>query len=91
MTGFRDNTEKHRFELEENGRLAFADYRIRDNGTYVLPHVEADPALRGTGTAGRLMAAIVDDARARNLVLVPRCAYAVAWFRRHKEAADVLD
>ena len=90
MTGFRDNTEKHRFELEENGLLAVADYRIREDGSYALPHVEADPALRGTGTAGRLMTAIVAEARARNLVLVPRCAYAVAWFRRHKEAEDVL-
>ena len=84
-----NNTEKQRFELVENGLTVFADYRIRD-GRYVLAHVEADPALRGTGAASRLMAAIVEEARARNLSLVPRCAYAVAWFRRHKEAEDVL-
>jgi predicted GNAT family acetyltransferase len=85
-----DNTAEQRFELEENGLRAWAEYRIRD-GKYVLPHVEADPALRGTGAAGRLMQQIVDHARANALVLEPRCSYARAWFQRHPEAQDVLD
>lgn len=85
-----DNTARSRFELEENGQKVWADYRLRD-GMYVLPHVEADMALRGTGAASRLMQQIVDHARANKLVLVPRCTYAVAWFQRHPEAQDVLD
>ena len=85
-----DNTEANRFELEENGHLAWADYRIRD-GKYQIPHVEADPPLRGTGAAGRLMQEIADHARAQQLVIVPRCSYARAWFARHPEAQDVLD
>jgi len=85
-----DNKKESRFELEENGLLAWADYRIRD-GRYQLPHVEAEPPLRGTGAAGRLMQEIVDHARANQLVLVPRCSYARAWFARHPEALDVLD
>lgn len=86
----RDNTEAHRFELEENGLMAWAEYRIRD-GKYILPHVEADPPLRGTGAASRLMQQIVDHARANQLVLEPRCSYARIWFQRHPEAEDVLD
>jgi len=86
----RDNKEEERFEREENGLLAWANYRIRD-GKYQLPHVEADPPLRGTGAAGRLMQDIVDHARAQQLVMVPRCYYARAWFQRHPEAQDVLD
>jgi uncharacterized protein len=85
-----DNKTESRFELEENGLLAWADYRIRD-GKYLLPHVEAEPPLRGTGTAGRLMQGIVDYARANQLVLEPRCHYARIWFQRHPEASDVLD
>jgi hypothetical protein len=85
-----DNKQLHRFELIENGLVVFADYRIRD-GKYLLPHVEAEPALRGTGAAGRLMEAIVAHARAEKLILVPRCSYALAWFKRHPDAADVLD
>ena len=83
-----DNAALHRFEAVENDLVVFADYR-RHDGRYALTHVEADPALRGTGAAARLMQAIVDHARAENLKLGPRCSYAVAWFRRHPEAADV--
>jgi predicted GNAT family acetyltransferase len=85
-----DNKDESRFELEEKGYLAWADYRIHD-GKYIIPHVEAEPPLRGTGAAGRLMQQIVDHARAQKLVLVPRCPYARAWFERHPEAQDVLD
>lgn len=84
-----DNKDRNRFELEENGHLAWAEYRVRD-GKYLIPHVEAEPALRGTGTAGRLMKQIVDYARAESLEIVPRCSYASAWFERHPEAEDVL-
>lgn len=84
-----DNDDKHRFEAEENGKLVFANYREHD-GRYLLTHVEADPALRGTGAAARLMEAIVAHARANNLKLVPRCSYAVAWFARHPDASDLI-
>ena len=84
-----DNQAESRFELHENGHLAWADYRIRD-GRYFIPHVEAELPLRGTGAASRLMQQIADYARAEKLVVVPRCSYARAWFERHPEAEDVL-
>lgn len=84
-----DNTSESRFELREGPYLAWADYRVRDGRT-ILPHVEAEPPLRGTGAAGRLMEQIVTHARATGLVLEPRCAYARAWFQRHPDARDVL-
>ena len=85
-----DNKQASRFEREENGLLAWAAYRIRD-GQYLIPHVEAEPPLRGTGAAGRLMQDIIEHARTNQLVIVPRCSYARAWFQRHPEAGDVLD
>ena len=85
-----DNDEKHRFEAQENGLIVFANYREHD-GRYVLTHVEADPALRGTGAAARLMEAIVAHAREHRLKLVPRCPYAVAWFHRHPGDRDVME
>ena len=85
-----DNKDAERFELSENGLMVWAIYRIRE-GKYQIPHVEADPPLRGTGAAGRLMEQIVAHARDNQLVIVPRCSYARAWFQRHPEAQDVLD
>ena len=86
---FRENTEDHRFEWEEAGAITFADYYHRGE-VRVIRHVEAPMALRGTGSAGRLMQAMADHARAEGIRLAPVCGYAVAWFRRHRDAADVL-
>ena len=84
-----DNQDAQRFELTENGFLVWAEYRIRDE-KYVIPHVEAEPPLRGTGAAGRLLSAIVEHARTHKLVLEPRCSYARIWFMRHPATHDVL-
>jgi len=85
-----DNRDMHRFELVEDGKTAFASYH-RTGLHVVIPHVEAPPALRGKGTAGRLMEGIVERARAEGFKITPTCSYAHIWFRRHREAADVLD
>ncbi|HWA88811.1 MAG TPA: GNAT family N-acetyltransferase [Rhizomicrobium sp.] len=77
-----------RFELEENGFTAFATYR-RSGDTVTIPHVEAPKELQGKGSAGRLMEGIAQLARARGFKIVPTCPYAVAWFKRHPDAADV--
>jgi len=84
-----DNRDASRFELEENGLTAFASYS-RNHLHVVIPHVEAPPALRGHGTAGRLMEGIVALARAEGFKITPTCSYAFAWFKRHKDAQDVL-
>jgi predicted GNAT family acetyltransferase len=69
--------------------LVFAEYR-RDDEAVIVMHVEADPALRNTGAAGRFMASLVDWARANDERIDPHCAYAAHWFARHPEAVDVL-
>jgi predicted GNAT family acetyltransferase len=89
MNSVKDNEVEHRFELAENGSIAFASYR-RDGDNYRIPHVEAPPELRGQGTAGRLMEGIATLARTRSFKIVPTCPYAKAWFQRHPDAADVL-
>lgn len=84
-----DNKDRSRFELDENGQTAFANYQ-RNGLHVVIPHVEAPPALRGSGAAGRLMEGIVSLARADGFKITPTCSYAAIWFRRHQDAADVL-
>lgn len=84
-----DNRAKSRFELEENGFIAFADYRRRD-GVLYIPHVEAPEALRGTGAAGRLMEGLLNLVRAEGRRVRPTCPYAVAFIARHKEYQDLL-
>ncbi|MFN3669330.1 MAG: GNAT family N-acetyltransferase [Brevundimonas sp.] len=93
MTDIRDVQAEQRFEqgfadAEGRTRSVFADYVVQ-GGTRVILHVEADPALRGTGAAGRFMQALAEHARAEGLKLAPRCSYAVAWLKRHSEFDDL--
>ncbi|MDB5642814.1 MAG: hypothetical protein JWN07_2131 [Hyphomicrobiales bacterium] len=85
----RDNTQASRFELEIEGGIVFANYR-RSSSAVLITHVEAPMHLRGTGAASRLMQEVADDARAHNVKLTPLCSFAAAWFRRHRDYADVL-
>jgi predicted GNAT family acetyltransferase len=84
-----DNPERHRFELTEQGLTAFATYRL-DGSRVVIPHVEAPMALRGTGTAGRLMTGLLELIRARGQKITPLCPYAVAFLKKHPEYADLI-
>ena len=84
-----DNAAERRFELHVDGQVAFADYR-REGGRLVIPYVEAPPALRGTGAAGRLMEGVLACARSEGLKVTPLCSYAAAYMRRHKQHHDLL-
>jgi predicted GNAT family acetyltransferase len=83
----RDDGE--RFELDFEDETVFADYR-RTQGTLAILHVEAPPALRGTGAAGKLMRAVAEQARAEGATIKPYCGYAAAWLRRHREYHDLV-
>lgn len=79
-----DNTGKSRFELNIDGQIARADYRISGDMLYI-DYVEAPPALRGTGAAGRLMEGIMTAAAEKGYAVEPVCGYAAAWMRRHRK------
>jgi len=87
MTDLRDTGD--RYEMDEQGQTSWADYRLSGDRLY-LDHVESPPALRGTGAAGRLMAALSADVRAKGLRITPICGYAAAWLRRSKEFGDLV-
>ncbi|WP_312815378.1 GNAT family N-acetyltransferase [Brevundimonas sp.] len=91
----RDVVSEYRYEQdfadgEGQVRIVFADYAVRGD-TRVLLHVEADPALRGTGASGRFMQALAEHARAQRLKLYPQCGYARTWLQRHPEFKDVSE
>jgi uncharacterized protein len=89
MSQLRENLSNGRFELEENGAVVFADVRMQP-GLMIIDHVESPVALRGTGAAGRFMAALAAEARARSLKIRPICSYAAAWLQRSAENADLI-
>jgi len=89
MHGVTDNVVHNRFELIEDGHVAFANYQRR-NSVLVIPHVEAPTPLRGKGTAARLMEGVLAIVRERGEKVLPTCSYAAAYMRRHKEHHDLF-
>jgi predicted GNAT family acetyltransferase len=89
MGELRNDREKSRYEMDEAGATSFADYRLQGGRMYV-DYVFAPPELRGTGAAGRLMAALAADARTQGLKITPICGYAAAWLRRSPEFRDLV-
>lgn len=88
MSDFRDNAAQHQYELDAPEGQSFAAYRDI-SGVRVILHVETPIEARGRGYASKLMAAIVSEARQTNRRLRASCAFAVAYFKRHPDTADV--
>ena len=85
----RDNPARHRFELNVEGEIAFANYR-RDGNVLTVMHTEVPKPLEGRGIGSRLVAGVLDIARSQGLTVVPRCSFVKAYIKRHPQYADLL-
>ena len=86
----RDNTERHRFELDADGHLAFSDYK-RANGVLTILHTEVPKALEGRGVGSALIRGVLDATRAEGLKVRTKCEFAKAYVDRHPEYADLRE
>jgi predicted GNAT family acetyltransferase len=85
-----DNPDKARFEIVADGELAgFAQYHLRD-GVIAFTHTQTDDRFRGHGLGSRLVRASLDEARARQLVVLPYCPFVRSWITEHSEYADLI-
>ena len=67
----------------------FVSYRV-EGGGFTLVHTEVEPELEHRGVASQLVAAALDDIRARGLPVVPICPFVRGFIRRHPEYADLV-
>ncbi len=67
------------------GRLTW----ITRGGARVAEHTIVPPELGGRGVAGRLVDALIADAREQGFKVVPECSYVAAAFARHPEWAGL--
>ena len=89
MSDLRDNVEASQYELDINGETAFARYR-KEDGVVTVLWVEAPPARRGTGAAGKLMGLVAERATRNKWRGVPVCGYAAAWLRGSKQYRELV-
>jgi len=84
----RDNTERHRFELDADGHIAFANYK-RADGVLTMIHTEVPKELEGRGIGSALIRGVLDTARREGLKVNPLCPFAKAYIEKHPEYADL--
>jgi predicted GNAT family acetyltransferase len=89
MADVRDNTERHRFELDAEGHVAFSNYK-RDGGTITIMHTEVPRELNGKGIGSALVRGLLDIVRAQGLKAVPLCPFVAGYIAKHPEYADLL-
>jgi predicted GNAT family acetyltransferase len=67
----------------------FAQYR--DRGELIaFVHTEIDDRFEGQGLGGRLISHALDDARARELAVLPFCPFVNAYIERHPEYVELV-
>ena len=77
------------YELNLEGGVAFADYRLSP-GIVTVTHTEVPRALRGRGLGAKLSSAVLDHIRSQGLKVIPRCGYFAGFIREHPEYHDLL-
>lgn len=85
----RDNAERHRFELDADGHVAFSNYK-RDGGTITILHTEVPAALNGKGIGSALVRGLLDLARAQKLTVKPLCPFVAGYIAKHPEYVDLV-
>jgi uncharacterized protein len=87
---FTDNPEESRYEMHVPGALAgFVTYH-RHGQAISLQHTEVEPAFQGAHLATHLARFTLDDARKRDLAVLPFCPYISSWIKKHREYTDLV-
>jgi predicted GNAT family acetyltransferase len=84
----RDNKALSRFELDVDGAVAFANYRLKPD-TVIITHTETPRALRGRGIASELVQGALELIRADGLKVIAGCGFVVDYLQKHPEFADL--
>jgi predicted GNAT family acetyltransferase len=87
--GIRNNTALDRFELEVDGQLAVAYYRMTP-GVITFVHTEVPQALSSRGIATKLIRGALEMVRGQGLKVVPQCPFVSAFMGKHPEYNDLL-
>ncbi len=85
-----NNEAAQRYESQFDGSLAMLQYEQKE-GRIVFLHTEVPEALEGHGIASSLAHAALEDAKARQLSVVPLCPFVSGYIRKHPEYLPLVD
>lgn len=85
----RDNQAEQRYELEIDGHVAVIEYELGPHRILFL-HTEVPKELEGHGIAAKMARFALEDARKRDLAVVPLCPFVASYIRHHQQYADLV-
>jgi len=85
-----DNPGAERYEVHVGDALAgVAQYRRRP-GLIAFIHTEIDTRFEGQGLGSRLIAGVLDEARAAGVAVLPFCPFVNGFIERHPEYGSLV-
>lgn len=86
-----DVPEQNRYEAtdEDGKRYGHVEY-VRTEGKITFTHTEVDPEAEGQGIGSTLARAVLDQARADGVGVVPQCPFIKGWIDRHPDYSDLV-
>jgi hypothetical protein len=86
----RRNPDAQRYEALVDDEVAgFTQYRERP-GLIAFVHTEVDPNFEHQGVASTLIGEALDDARRRELAVLPFCPFVEAYIQSHPEYVELV-
>ena len=80
-----DAPDRNRYELSVDGQtVGFTEYHKRP-GLIAFVHTEIDESVQGRGLGDTLIRFALEDARNRDLAVLPFCPFVKAFIERHRE------
>lgn len=79
-----------RLEHREGDQVGFVTYRV-DGDRLVILHTEVPDTMGHRGVGSDLIERVVELAKQRSLVVVPRCPFARHWLSAHPDVADTVE
>lgn len=84
-----NNRHASRWEARIGDQVAVLEYSL-DGQEITYLHTGVPRALEGQGIGTRLVKTALDQARADNYSIIPRCPFTSAFIRRHPEYQDLV-
>ena len=88
MTAVRDNKAQSRFELDVDGSVAFANYRLTPYAV-IITHTETPRALRDRGIASELVKGALELIRTDGRKVIAGCGFVVDYLGKNPQFADL--
>jgi predicted GNAT family acetyltransferase len=84
-----DNPARHRFEIEVQGMMSWAEYTLGE-GTITFTHTLVPESQRRRGIGTQLVQAGLAAAQAQHRAVIPACSMFARYMRKHPETHSML-